>query len=383
MLPVRRAGSTKRFNPLKIQKPVLTQLSRSKISFSSSFRLKTLEPIDLTKENAFANDDNLIYTVKLLSNWGDPQYMCCSYMQFLSHDRRPLNPIKMMSAPKLEEGVLQKLNGDMVKEEANQWRINWPPDEDDIMSIIFMFQKHQKPCFIRLWNPQTNMKQSIKDIEIYNGENLVAKEEIPKGFGKDIQISVKEEYAIKPSESMQYLQTLFPQLAPSLSPCDLFGQYPSFKLRKVSFEILKNYGNEKVFGLSQILFLNDKKAIITRDEINRITVDNCSDFTDPLALIPTNRDFPEKCQFVAHSSFERHPMLTFYFEQTVILSKIIVKNLDFGPSGFDCEVNHMRVFVNDRCKWIGKVQCTRLKEGVKPPPCVIHVLPSFIVSHGQ
>lgn len=377
MLPVRRIGSTRKFNPLKIQKPILSQMSRGRIANSCSFRLKTLEPIDLTKDGAILNDDNIIFTIKILSNWGDPGFICCSYCQFLSGDRRPLNPVKMMSAPKLEESTLNKLGGDMVKEDAEMWRINWPPDEDDIISIIFMFQKHQKPSFVRIWNPQNNMDQSVKDIEIYNGETLISKEEIPKGFGKDIPVAVKQEYAIKPSESMQYLQTLFPQLAPAIAPGDLFGQYPTFKLRKVAFEIIQNYGNPKVFGLSAIIFVNDKKEIITRDEINKILVDNCSDFTDPLQLIPQNKDPSEKCTFVAHTSFEKHPVLTFYFEQTVILQKIIVRNLDVGPSGFDCEVNRLRVFTNDRCEWIGRVLCTRLKDGHKPPPCVINILPSF------
>lgn len=377
---MRPVPSMRKMNPFKMKSPIMQIASKPKIASSGSFRLKTLEPIDLTQTDILSEEDNLIYTVKILSNWGDPTNVCCSYMQFLSDQRRSINPIRMMSAPKTDENYLQKLNGNIVKDEQDMWRINWPPIEADTFSVIFIFQKHQRPMYVRIWNPQNNVDQSIKDIEVYSGKTLVCKDEIPKGFGKDLRAVAQDSGRINASQSMRYLQTLFPQLAPDgMAPSDRYGSYPVFKVRKISFEIIKNYGNPNVFGLGSIIFVNEKNEYVIKDEINRIVVENCSDFTDPLQLIPQNKETPEKCTFIAHSSFEKHPVITFFLDNMIVLKKIIVTNLDVGPSGFDCEVDHFKVFANDKFEWIGKICCTRPKEGVKPPKCIIHISPENFV----
>ena len=297
-------------------------------------------------------------------------------MQFLSNTRRSINPIKMMSVPKTDENFLQKLNGDIVKPNEDMWRINWPPDEDDTFSIIFVFQKHQSPSFIRIWNPQENLDESIKDIEIYSGKTLIGKEEIPKGFGKDIRTRAQEGGSIKSSQSMQFIQQIFPQLAPnSMAPVDKYGCFPVFKVRKITIEVLSNYGNPNVFGLGSVGLINEKDEYVVRDDINRVVVENCSDFSDPLQLIPQNKGIPEKCTFVAHSNFEKHPSLTFYLENVIILKRIILINLDVGPSGFDCEVNHCKIYTNDKLEWVGKLLCTRPKDGVRPQNCRIYITP--------
>ena len=335
----------------------------------------TLKSIDWNLSNSTNNlpireepQDCNIYMVVVKENWGDPSTISCSYMNFLSKERSPLQPLKILTNPPLKDTSASLLLGDLVKDENKIFKTKWPLEDDSILSIIYFYPPTAKPYFLRLFNPKTNQETSIKYIEVYQGAKDIYHGEIEKSYWRDIALNVLPTKAITPSFSTNGITSLLPLLANKPAPKDKFGILPIPLVTKITIEILSNYGNESQLGLNYVSFFSDIDVPVPASDIENIEIDNVKSFRNLDYLIKMkNRSYDDEVMFMCFVDWNiikkekdiggqpHYPKITFTFKRRLRITSVDIINFTGVLKGLDCGAKNIKITAKKIPLWVGMI----------------------------
>lgn len=302
-----------------------------------------------------------VYTVKIMSNWGNGPRVQLSSMALLDDTRKPLPIASISSIPSLKNPrELEKLvDRNLVKTNNEEvWAADFPPENFDSISIILMVEPIYQPHFLRVWNSHFNTESSVREILVTEGTNEVYKGEVPQGFGFDAPLAQPERHiGIAASNSSAILAELFPHLAPEPGVVDLYGNYPRLRTKKITIEIVSTRSSEEYVALNGIDLFDYNLNIVRWRDVDDIIISNCSNFTDPARLFRVNKESVDANEmFMAETKWRASPTIEIKLSKPINLARVKIWNFNASTRSLKFGVNRIKIYANDRLIWNGVVQ---------------------------
>ena len=212
----------------------------------------------------FNNNTNLIhmismkeYRIKLhfMSNWGHPELITCSEVDFLDRDRKIINGCKVFhNGIELENPKnihlcnikdLDKLvNRTLIKTTVEEsWVSKWIFTEPLI--LVFKFMSPKPPDYIRIFNGKYLPEANVKHFRVYSdNDRFICEGDVPKSFGTEMVFKLGSMAEFPPIEKLNVLQQQFNE--------EIFND------KKGSFNDMKNigFGVDK-FGKIYVPYINE------------------------------------------------------------------------------------------------------------------------------
>lgn len=334
--------------------------------------------------NLYQND--LIITVQILSNWGNPNTLLLSTVLVMDENKKTIHIKTISSVPDLPNiNLLEKLTDQyLVKNENEIFPIDLNFSNNDKFSLIMGLDKLSKPKYVRIWNPslkdENYLSASAKDVVIYINQKKVTKGEVPQKFGIDIELENEElqQEELRQCESSLLIDELFPTLKPEEKVSDQYGIYPFPKSKIISIEVLATYKkNEQkmnVVGLNGIDFYNDEGVKLSCKDFDSISAKNIiiSSYANPRYIVRssmrtccmdfqflgncTNKAEVEKENGQEKSYSSDNPIFVFTLHEPTTLSMMSIWNFNSIDEGLENGIQKVIIRSNDKIVWSGRVK---------------------------
>lgn len=278
------------------------------------------------------------YTVRIISNWGDPEMVSCGEIVPIDITRKQIPVVSINAIPR--EAAFEDLNRlvDSSIYRSNQyWKSQFPLRKP--IEITIAVPSINKPIIFRVLNVQ-NAKSGIREMEIYEEEVQVWKGEIPidlafvcrlQSFDDDDQNQGDDDDPTSLNKKKQKRQSTLISSVRSESYIkkfdplvDDFGAIPQIPTNYIIVEFLSNYGNGPTFGLSGIELLTTKKEVVKSDNIDNCNVLYGTCPIDPSTLFRGHYYDPqmEEMWVFDRINQEKNPQLIVTFKKPIIVGAI-------------------------------------------------------------
>jgi hypothetical protein len=350
------------------------RLSRSKLivpsftcTFTSTERFNILGLDDLPENEPDLEADatkTALYTIQILSNWGDNKRVSCSAIWFLDENRLQIIPIKIRSTPFSSQNNLQQLSDRVLlkTDDREIWSEKWPPDDYRCITIIYSLPINRTPSSVRIWNTLSSGKSGVKDVVVMHNDEILYKGEIPCQYGTDIKL-LQHSHRISIGEIANSISPLCHAFSSLQYPkkervADDYGYWPLRQTKRIEILFLSNYGNEESVGLNALDIYDENYEPIEIDDIDDFLVENSKSFTDPSKLFKLQKETcNENDMFLMNVKWEEHriPILTILMKKPKIISQIVFWNYNYIGK-LNAGVNHAIIKIDKKYVWVGKVR---------------------------
>ena len=298
------------------------------------------------------------YTIKIISNWGNQNLTTCSIIWFLDDRKMFIDPNKIKSIPVDNKDNLSKLiDRCLIKtEKKNMWHCKKSNDFNQI-ELTYFFPIIENPKYIRIWNSPKSGDTGIKYVEVYHDEELVSAGEIPINYGADLSILEKINKTLSLKE-FRLPSTLYRiSVDKNIELSDPFGKCPVEFTKRLTFKILKSYGNKLYIAINNIAIYDERDNRIEFSEIEEVFVQNAISFKNAALLFkPDACTNNEKDMFLMKVDWKKPPLITVVLKNPTIIKRVVFWNNNSYEIGFDAGVDHMSVISNSNHVWTGKVK---------------------------
>jgi hypothetical protein len=253
--PSVRTSKSYRTMPSTIrQQPSFIQLKNQiKLSQLANKKEKpSYSSVTLSQKSLIPHNSDRCYKVKItvLSNYGDPQIVSCSKIDFFDinnckvkvFDAEPEEDVKMAPLDLLTNGVFN------TTDTTTRWTCQW---NEQPFSLIFSVCCDTPLETIRIWSGSSNLAQSIKEVEVFIGDRFVNKATIPD-IGGNIRVQAPN--------SIQITNSRFQINRTGYFIKDKFGEIPNIPVSCLEIDLYPE--REHMLGLNQLEIYNTKGDLV-------------------------------------------------------------------------------------------------------------------------
>lgn len=269
--------------------------------------------------NDLANFKDYIITVEIVSNYGHQSEICCSEIDILDMESRPIPVIEIQFVPQANHLTSPEnlINGSLIKSDGQpEWscEFNHPGQK-----ILLKVQDRNPPASLRIWNSRSHGEKCIKEILISVGTAFVTKAEIPQKFGTIISLERINKFGEKITES-----PFFKLDEDDVSVADKYGEIGVRTVREIKLEIVETFAKQEFVGLNCIEFFTVGGRRLNLDnDISKIDVENLNVVSAPQRLIRsycTTTAIGD--MWVARRTNEETPYVSIVFKHPIALAAI-------------------------------------------------------------
>ncbi|EAX90131.1 hypothetical protein TVAG_088240 [Trichomonas vaginalis G3] len=285
-------------------------------------------------------------TLHIMSNWGDPNEITVSEIDFLGEDKSSLKVTKVSPDIPTEDKNSFALmsNGVLVKANDNErWIHSWKQNQEPIV-VHFTITSCQPPKFVRIWNTEDRSERNMKKFAVFLENEFVGSKEVPQQFGAVLpltrMITPSSESVLKLVNFTTYFNELFK---------DAYGTLPIRKTSKIMIRIYRSFTDQDMhIGLNCIDIFDCKGNVIEQTDIRYLRIDGATNYSSPLNC------FKEKKVGVAVNEIwiaERKygEPIEFLIELQVPTQIALFRfyNLNFEEESYNLGVSDLSIFMDD------------------------------------
>lgn len=307
-------------------------------------------------------DDAKLFTIRIVSNWGDSSALRLGSMSFLDIERRPVPAMCIRSIPVMQECHVESLNCDkLVKDKGEALTMPWPPVEggEETLLLLFYINPTLSPRYVRLWNAGESGESGVKEVVVSEGKEEVCRGVVPVDFGLDIALDNDNADSPEMANAYDVLHDLFPDADRRHKPGDMWGWYPIKKVEEVRIELLKNWGhNEKVAlnGISIYDLRDNELGLGSGRGIESIVVEPYGiPMRSELLLRKNKMTVIAKDQWVMPVDWARPPVIVIKLSQPMYLSHLTIYNFNAADLDKTMGVQRARVRLDGSFMWAGQL----------------------------
>ena len=205
---------------------------------------------------------------------------------------------------------------------------------------------------IRIFNSPESEGTSVKDIEIYVGDNLMWNGEIPISFGLIAHLEMKnKKLVIEEPDSWKK----------SFALIDKFGKIPQYTGNTISIKFLSNYGDQNFIGFYKVMFCDVKNKPIPISQIQTKIIEGVCEGDPTDCLLDKswyNEDDSKFSLFklVNFSENTNHPLIQYTFDNTIVGS-VCIFNPTINQTYYSSAVKNFEVIIdNKNIIYVGKAK---------------------------
>ncbi|EAY03293.1 hypothetical protein TVAG_193630 [Trichomonas vaginalis G3] len=240
----KHATASATFSPQKITQILQEQSTNSKLS---------LEKAEIHTSNSDFNLDYALtkkITIKFLSNWGNVPKISSGDIAVLDKDKISLEITDMVVYPKEMTYLLPNLD---PSKSLKMFAWHSAFDAKDPIEITFFTSSNAR--YVRFINSGIDKETALKDLEIYENDNLAFKGETHRDFGI---VAMLDSH---PVEKVSYEHNLNLQRWDALFK-DSYGFVPQFTGNLITIRLRSNYGNPEATSISHVVFFDTSEKPI-------------------------------------------------------------------------------------------------------------------------
>lgn len=210
---------------------------------SANFRKDLLAGPVLSRQSSM---DVYNISIKILSNYGDPNSITCSEIDFLDKSYRLIPVIKIEVEPRgIEYTSLDSLtNGTFVGDQDTlEWSAAW---DGRPVILKITITSDSPPSYVRIWNGSKCGPNNIKEVAIEIGKEYVTSAIVPQNLGVNVSLKANNTEALK--------EKPVPVIPVWYSISDMHGSIPLFPVSTIIIDFLEGV-HDCYVGLNKIEFL--------------------------------------------------------------------------------------------------------------------------------
>lgn len=301
-----------------------------------------------------------IFTIKIESNYGDPEKLSISSIHLLDGNRNPIAFQNIASVPLIDRaGLMNLTNQNLVKNRDEEWSTKFPPNEHtNSISIIFYIDQAINPQYLRLWNSRHHPDASAKNITVTNGIHVCYEGEVPRGFGSDIPLTVFN--GINNSHSAAILRELFPELAPKPGLKDHHGGVPLPEIKNIKIEVISTWAGptEENIGLNGIDIYDYNYNLIHWSEIEDVHIEGCKNFVRVQNLFRPNKEsvyWADMFMGEVRNWENQRPAIEINLKESHRISRITIWNFNAETRSIKFGLKNINLRFDNHLIYTGKV----------------------------
>lgn len=296
--------------------------------------------------------------IRIISNYGDKEKLCCSEIDVLGSNKTQLAITKLELQPikQHQNELLKLINGKLIKEDINDlWSVKWPPEPPlkayDLVFIVHTFDDDIIDS-IRIWPNTVEPDANIKRVTVVLDKKVCFMGDIPKDFGQVIDLH-PDDSQVNCSKSIRELFENPTQVV------DKFGILPFKPASSIEFVILGAYASTEKYGLSKIYLFDHKGDWLDLKGRSLIEVLHSGDeppdpymlFTDPDEKVPIGQS---KKHFVAE--YTPKSKIRVRFQDPIIISNIVIITMKPVIGPIDIAIKNLKIVQDGICIWTGRLR---------------------------
>ena len=299
--------------------------------------------------------------VHFLANWGDPNEITVSEIDFLNSNKIPMkvHNITNMSENKshMNTNEIRKIsNGLLIKEnEQHKWKHEWCEDHSPII-INFVVAGTRPPEYIRVWNTYETKSRNLKQIAVFFQEKLVARANVPETLGiihplklegLPMMPSLEELYLKHPVENENRVK-------------DDYGGLPLDSFSTIVVRIFTPFdANSTLVGMNGIEFINEDGSVITDNEIESICIQGGNNMQTPFNLFKSDKlTLSEGKMWIAERTVNKSVDLVIQLKKQYKIVFVRMWNYNCGPESKKMGASHIGLYMDSK-----QFSLRRLKAG--------------------
>lgn len=297
-----------------------------------------------------SNEQTVI--VRMLSNWGDPDYISCSEIALLDLQHSRLSITSATTHSKKFDVDLYKLYGGTIMADSifDFWKVEYDPEYP--VEIELKTDSPMPIENIRFFNSKNQGTSAVKTIEILLNGALCWKGDVSSDFGIIAKLDVNK-YVDCP-----VVLNVPPYVARRLKLYkDPFGSVPQNIGKKIEISFLSNYGNENTTGICNITLYDATGDIIPRKDVKvtlcgslvTTTIDNV--IMDKIDYIQN-----EENQILFKNS-QITPKITICVSKPHVIGVLIIRICCVPELPVDLCARVTKIIIDGRVNWVGKLPC--------------------------
>ena len=301
--------------------------------------------------------------VHFLTNWGDPNEITVSEIDFLNSQKIPMKVLSVtnISANNKTENIdaseYRKIsNGLLIKEnEQHKWKHEWFLDHSPIV-INFVVLGKRPPDFIRVWNTTETSTRNLKQIAVYFHEKLVARTEVPETLGIIYPLKL-DGLPMMPSLEEIYLKH---KNVTEDHMTDNYGILPLDSFSTIVLRIFSPFdANSTIVGLNGIEFINEDGTIITENEIESICIQGGNNKQTPFNLFKNDKmTLSERSMWIAERTVNKSLDLIIQLKKQYKIVFVRIWNYNSGKESKEIGASHIGLYMDSK-----QFSLRRLKSG--------------------
>lgn len=290
------------------------------------------------------------YTIHIMSNWGDPNEITVSEIDFLSETKTSLKVTKVSPDIPTEDknSFALMANGILVKNnDKERWIHSWYPNQEPIV-VHFTVSSIRPPQYIRIWNTEDRPERNMKKFAVFVDSEFVGAEEVPLKFGVVLPLSQPvQKKEVQKTESVLKLfnfTTYFDDLYK-----DVYGTLPIKKTQNITIVIHRPYDKTSDhIGLNSIDIFDCKGNVITKSDIKFLKIDGATNFSSPMNVFKENKyNSPVNEIWIAEKKVDVDIYFSIDLQVPTQLAMIRFWNFNLDENSYNLGVSDVSIFLNE------------------------------------
>lgn len=284
--------------------------------------------------------------VRILSNWGNPNYVSVSEVALLNARKQQVEVITSSVIPR-EAGAdrLSKLtDGDVMKTSPDQcWRAPIPPG--GVIEITFCTAASDDLQFVRVFNCPVLGDTAVKSIEVWREDSMLWKGDIDREFG--LVAPIGKVLVQRPRE--------IPVVREPAR--DKYGLVPQTDVSRLQIEFFSNYGCGNLYGLSGIEIMDADGERITADRVSSVRPLNGDAREHGRVLFRGDYETPQLDKmWTIEKTGDGLPGLDIEFTEPFYIGRIRFWNIYSPEHPIAAGCQRTRIKIGGRVVWVGKLR---------------------------
>jgi hypothetical protein len=305
-----------------------------------------------------ASNNYKVLKFRILSNWGHPALVACNDISLLDESKQKIEIDMITAYPKDIENV------NLLYRSSNTAALCTPEalEADDCLWIAPIDPKRpieltiittdpRKVCFIRITISSKYDTMNIKEIQVFDGLDVLYQGIVDKDIGAVIPLAVSERMELQ--HYKKYIASPS-SVRLMLMHRDKYGIVPQFTGEKLSVEFLSNYGNPNSMSMSHLVFYDADLKVINsssfkvtaRRGVPTNRLDSCI-FNDSLTLQSMSN------QISFQNSEDTNPMIDITVKESIVIGGVCLYNTCVTELPMNMCVSKFKIYVNDILAFVG------------------------------
>lgn len=346
--------------PFKLSRR-LSNVDKSSSDMSSLKMLSQLRSASHNPHTLPLPELEFVIQISFISNWGSPNLISISEIDFLTKDRVPIQNVKVVTKNAEEDLIkLQKMvDRELIKTNIDAaWSHEWSPNHEPLC-YTFILRSPSSPEFIRIWGGKFDTKSQVRDFSIYTDGTFQFKGEVPYEFGGVFPVHPKLP-SLQPHITAVELNLRAPI---PLEETDQYGPIPIPKTKSIVVKIFCPFDPTSPFvGLNCIEFFEPNGKNVNFSMIRSVKVDNGTGITSALKLLKDKRRTMESAEmWTVKREYPDKPItlsIAFVKEVKIIMMRFWNYN---GDESETFGAKKISIYLDDKPYWIG---CLNMAKGM-------------------